>query len=265
MSRADYPADLAAVLDHFDVPPLSADFADRAMRRVREPAPPPLTPPRRDRRDLWRRGRQIVIGTVAFGMMSAAAVASGLLGAAGIEVPVLTAMLAPRPVVVAKPVRQPPVRLAVPVVAPPVPVAPVALPVPEDWRAVIKGKRAALRAQRRADREAFIDRHPGLRAAIRSGPAARRAYLADHPDVLIEVRARKAAARAARIERRRAFLNDPAVQARLEAMDPATRAVLIAARRERRAALRERRALRSGGFGVTGAEDQAEGSGSIAR
>ncbi len=270
MSRTDYPNALAQALDRFETPPLSTGFADRVMAGAQAPTLSPYAAPRRDRRGLWRRGRQILIGTVAFGMMSAAAVASGLLGAAGIEVPVLSAMLAPKPVQTAKPAvaRKPVERLArvepAPSAALPVPVAEAA-PAPASWREIVQARRAALRANRRAERQAFIDAHPGMREAIAGGPAARRDYLLKNPDVMLDVQAHAAANRAAMIGQRRNWIKDPAVQARLQAMSPDERAAFIEARRARFQAMREQRRARWSAQRNQGEDTSGEGSAAPAR
>ncbi|MFZ4745580.1 MAG: hypothetical protein ACOYLK_01635 [Sphingomonas sp.] len=159
---------LTLALDRFDVPPPSAGLADRIIAAATVPTRAPFAPPRRDRRGMWRHGRQVLLGTMAVGLLSAGAVASGLLGKVGIEVPVLTAMLAPEPKPVAKTVhvaiRHVPVRA--PVVAPPavlVDSAPaVLLPRP-----LLPGERMALREARRERRQAFAAEHPVAAAVIR--------------------------------------------------------------------------------------------------
>ena len=83
---------LAVALDRFDAPPLSPGLGDR----IAAAATGVLVPPRRrDRRGSWRRVRQVGLTAVAAAMLSAAAVASGLLDSSGVHVPVLTAMLLP--------------------------------------------------------------------------------------------------------------------------------------------------------------------------
>jgi hypothetical protein len=160
---------LNIALDRFDVPPLSAGLADRIMAVATTPASAPFAAPRRDRRGMWRRGRQVLLGTMAVGLLSAGAIASGLLGRVGIEVPVLTAMLAPKPKPVLKPVhlapKPAPVRAAE--IAPP----PAALidPTPPGLlpRPLLPAERMALREERRERREAFAAEHPIAAAVIR--------------------------------------------------------------------------------------------------
>ncbi|UVO54100.1 DUF3106 domain-containing protein [Sphingomonas sp. SUN039] len=163
-------AALAKELDRFDVPPLSAGLADRIIAAAATPTAAPFAVPRRDRRGMWRRGRQVVLGTCAVALLSAGAVASGLLGSVGIEVPVLTAMLAPKPRPVAKPVHVAPkpadVRSAI---APLPPVVPLADPTPVGLlpRPLLPGERMALREERRERREVFAAEHPVAAALIR--------------------------------------------------------------------------------------------------
>ena len=159
---------LNVALDRFHVPPVSAGLADRIMAAAATPTAAPFAAPRRDRRGMWRRGRQVVLGTCAVALLSAGAVASGLLGRVGIEVPVLTAMLAPKPKPVVKPVRvvpKPPVTRSAVAVPPPVmaeTLSPVIVPQP-----LSPGERIALREERRERRQAFAAEHPVAAAAIR--------------------------------------------------------------------------------------------------
>lgn len=159
---------LNLALNRFDVPPISAGLADRIMAAAVTPTSAPFAAPRRDRRGMWRRGRQVVLGTCAVALLSAGAVASGLLGRVGIEVPVLTAMLAPKPKPVVKPVRiapKPPVTRSAAAVPPPVvaeTLPPVVVPQP-----LSPGERIALREERRERRQAFAAEHPIAAAAIR--------------------------------------------------------------------------------------------------
>jgi hypothetical protein len=159
---------LKLALDRFDVPPSSADLADRIMAATTVQIHAVSVAPRRDRRGVWRRGRQVLLGTLAVGLLSAGAVASGLLGKVGIEVPVLTAMLAPKPKPVAKTVHvAPKVRPVRTVIEPPTaalvdPTPPGLLPRP-----LLPGERMALREERRVRRQAFAAEHPVAAAAIR--------------------------------------------------------------------------------------------------
>jgi hypothetical protein len=121
------------------------------------------------------------------------------------------------------------------------PVAEVPLE-PRTMAEIVATRRAMRRAAFQAERQAFLDRHPGLREAIAAGPDARKAYLAQHPAVRAEVRtriaeaqARKAAQRAAMIQRQRARLDDPVAAAGLRPIDPAMRAAMLERRAARRA------------------------------
>jgi hypothetical protein len=156
---------LNVALDRFDVPPFSAGFADRIVAAASVASPSLPAVPRRDRRGMWRRGRQIVLGSLGVGLLSAGAVASGLLGRVGIEVPVFSAMLAPVPKASVKPA---PVRTALAkrpatVAAPALTVEPppnltAPLPAPERW---------VLRQEMRERRQAFAVTHPVAAAVIR--------------------------------------------------------------------------------------------------
>lgn len=154
---------LNSALDRFDVPPMSAGLADRIMAAATVPASAQARPAPRDRRGMWRRGRQVAIGAIAFTTLSAAAVASGLLGKVGIEVPVLTAMLAPRaePVHKSKPVVGAKLARKTPVAAPvPPPVVPTITPP------ITVAERQALRAARRERIATFVEEHPRAAAVI---------------------------------------------------------------------------------------------------
>ena len=218
---------LAVALDRFDVPAMSGDLADRIVAAADKSATAAHARARRDPRGLWRRGRQIVVATVAAGMLSAGAVASGLLGRAGIEIPVLTAMLAPGDHHVAKPhlARKTSVsahsRATVPVrVAADTPVATVvAPPPPVPSPSVAQLVRRELMSERLEARAAFAAAHPRMAAAIRRNvrrqmiarAAARQAAYASRPvdptsagSALESDDSRQAEAGAARIDRRRA-------------------------------------------------------------
>ena len=155
---------LATALDRFDVPRMSEGLAERIVRAVGSPAFAGQAAVRRDRRGFWRRGRHALVGTVAFGMLSAAAVASGLLGRVGVEIPVLSAMLAPKERAAPKP----PVRVAVrpkpPKVAPEPP--PVVAPVPEVQSMPTLAERVRLRTERRERARAFAEAHPRAAALV---------------------------------------------------------------------------------------------------
>jgi hypothetical protein len=105
----------AAALDRYTVPEMSADFADRALAKALSvPAAAPASPARRDRRGGWTRIRNVAIGVGAFGLMSAAAAATGAFGDIAKDVPVIGTLIAriaparPKPAIIAapKPTRQ---------------------------------------------------------------------------------------------------------------------------------------------------------------
>lgn len=159
---------LHLALDRFDVPPMTMGLADRIVATAGIAAGAPFAAPRRDRRGMWRRGRQVVLGTLAVGLLSAGAVASGFLGSVGINVPVLTAMLAPKPQPVIKPVRlapKLPVTRPVIIAPPPLTIDPgpaILLPRP-----LLPDERRALREERRERRKAFAAEYPVAAAMIR--------------------------------------------------------------------------------------------------
>lgn len=159
---------LHLALDRFDVPPMATGLADRIMVTAAIPASALFAAPRRDRRGMWRRGRQVVLGTLAVGLLSAGAVASGFLSSVGINVPVLTAMLAPKPQPVIKPVRlvpKRPVTRTVIIAPPPLTIDPgLAILLP---RPLLPAERRALREERRERRQAFAAEYPVAAAMIR--------------------------------------------------------------------------------------------------
>ncbi len=238
MSREDFAPEMRTALDRFDVPDVRDGFAERMMAVTAPVSRPAL----RDRRGGWRLARRAIIGTVAAGMVSAAAVASGLLGAAGIRVPVLTAMLAPAPDPAPVPRAKPKavVRTAVapkPVVVPTVPTDPALIDPGRFVTPDMMVKRAERRAQRRAflrqnpelvpvirqarqQEKAFIRANPEVRELRRLPMAERKAYLAERPELQAAVRARQA--------ERRAF----------RAANPQARAVIRARIEQGRAAMR---------------------------
>ena len=159
---------LNLALDRFNAPPATEGLVDRIMTAAATQASTPFTMPRRDRRGMWRRGRQVVLGTVADGLLSAGAVASGLLGSVGINVPVLTAMLAPKPkpvIKVAHPLPKPSVTRSVLVTPPPLVIDPG--PAGLLPRPLLPAERMALREERRERRQAFAVEHPVAAAMIR--------------------------------------------------------------------------------------------------
>lgn len=213
MSRSDVAPDLHAALDSFMVPPPRADLTDRIMAAAGHPAP--CEPRRPDRRGRWRMTRRVLIGSVTAGMISAAAVASGLLGAAGIRVPVLTAMLAPEPK--AEPIAKPVVRRTQQARVGTPPVAASRVVDAEAEAMMIMPPMIETPINRRAARQAFLANHPEIRPALREAAVRRRAFVAEHPEV-------------------RALLTRPPAERRaMIAQDPALRATLREARTERKA------------------------------
>lgn len=221
MSRNNFAPDLSTTLNAFTVPSPRADLGDRIVAATTQPMS--RETPRRDRRGGWRIVRRALIGTAAAGMVSAAAVASGLLGAAGIEVPVLTAMLAPSPTKTpvvkhaANPVKQalatkPPVAATLPEAS--------GLTDPAPLAAVGPGN-GALIERRVAARKAFVANHPEVRPALREAVMRRRAFVAEHPEVR-EMMAKPRAERRAMI-----------------AENPELRTTLQEARQERKAFVAE--------------------------
>ena len=185
MSRNDFTSEQRTMLDRFDAPPLRDGFANRVM--VAEKTPTPRVDAR-DRRGRWTLARRAIIGTVAAGMVSAAAVASGLLGAAGIRVPVLTAMLAPEPVPVSVPTRV--AAKPTPKKSPPAsrPLSAPIAPLSDDEATASVAQREftearARRATRRAERQAFIREHPEVVPVIKQAIKNERAFAAANPEI----------------------------------------------------------------------------------
>jgi hypothetical protein len=95
MSDADFPAHISAALDRYDAPPLPCGFADRLLAQVDADAQAPLPSPRPDRSlgGRWRRSGVIAGSLGLFGMVTAAAAATGFFGEP-IYVPVVSEALA---------------------------------------------------------------------------------------------------------------------------------------------------------------------------
>ncbi len=98
MTEADFPPHIRAALDRYGVPPLPQGFAERLLARAEKdiaPIAPPL-PLIRSRKTMggrWRRSG-IVVGSVGlFGMVTAAAAATGIFGDP-VYVPVVSEALA---------------------------------------------------------------------------------------------------------------------------------------------------------------------------
>ena len=153
---------LRAMLVRFDVPPLSEGLSERIVRAAASSLPAVRSG--RDRRGVWRRGRHALFGTIAFGMLSAAAVASGLLERVGVDIPVLSAMLAPRDRVAPNPpirvtVRPAPAKVA-PVRPPNLALAQSAQPMPPPVGLTL------LRAERRERIRAYAEANPRAAALV---------------------------------------------------------------------------------------------------
>ncbi len=96
MSDPRLDAALSDALDRFTVPPLSQGFADRVVAVATHPeAPLPVAvPTRRDRRGGWVRGHRVIVGALAFGLMSAAAAATAIFGDVARTMPVIGPLIA---------------------------------------------------------------------------------------------------------------------------------------------------------------------------
>ena len=243
MSHLDFGPEMYAALDRFDAPGLSNGFVDRVMAV----AAPASRPAARDRRGAWKLARRVVVGTLAAGMVSAAAVASGLLGAAGIKVPVLTAMLAPAPVqtpvvkthkpvvrmaMLVKPHAAPEIKRDNPGLVDPGNIAPPVMMRPS------LGGMMARRTERRMARRAMLAANPQLRPVIRQAMRDERAFVRDNPDV-------RALRHMPRFERRAFLAERPELKAAVRA-HWAERRALMRANPEVAGIMRMRRAQRRG-------------------
>lgn len=185
MSGPPFDPATARALDAFTVPVLSADFADRLVARALAapvlPALPPVTAARRGWRRGWRRGGAITAGIAAFGLMSAAAAATGIFGEQVRQhvrsAPVLGIIIAsvvPERHLVAKPKPAKPVLAkALPKVAPP-PVVETAAPVIPQTRA----ERITARIERRIEKRRALGlpvRRDLIRQKLRQLPPEERA------------------------------------------------------------------------------------------
>jgi hypothetical protein len=95
MSDFDFPPHIRAALDRYDAPSLPDGFADRLLTRIAPDAlaPLPTTRPRRVHGGRWRRSGVIAGSLGLFGMVTAAAAATGFFGEP-IYVPVVSEVLA---------------------------------------------------------------------------------------------------------------------------------------------------------------------------
>lgn len=190
---------LREMLDAFTVPPLSPGFADRVVAAARGQgvALPPAVPSRRDRRGRWIRGHRVVIGMVAFGLMSAAAAATAIFGDAVRTMPVIGQLIAsvaparptpsPRKVAVAKPK---PVEAPAAVVedSPPVEVLPLTPPERRAIRREFVAERIATGLARRDERRRELGLPPRPPGPARIIPILRRIPPADRAAIIERVR-----------------------------------------------------------------------------
>jgi len=190
---------LREMLDAFAVPPLSPGFADRVVAAARgtEALLPPAVPSRRDRRGRWIRGHRVVIGVVAFGLMSAAAAATAIFGEAVRTMPVIGQLIAsvvparptssPRKVAVAKPK---PVGTPVAVVedSPPVEALPLTPPERRAIRREFVAERIATGLARRDERRQELGLPPRPPRPAQIIPILRRIPPADRAAIIERVR-----------------------------------------------------------------------------
>ena len=96
MSEPKLDTALRDMLDQFTVPPLSAEFTDRVVAAATgsDRPLPAAVPSRRDRRGRWVRGHRVIIGVMAFGLMSAAAAATAIFGDVARTIPVIGPIIA---------------------------------------------------------------------------------------------------------------------------------------------------------------------------
>jgi hypothetical protein len=170
---------LARALDHFDVPPLPSGFADRVVAAATAAPGIPAPRPTRDRRGGWARRRTMVVGALAFGLVSASAVASGVFGDLALRIPVISALITPSVHKVAPKPRAAKVRPLATVTPPlidlpPVPeAAPLADPTPQIIPGL--GERPMTRRAFRAERRAIIQAaSPAVKAEFADIRQARR-------------------------------------------------------------------------------------------
>lgn len=147
---------LNQALDRFDTPTLSAGFVDRVVEAAGNRAAAPTPWLTRERHGGWRRRASIVGGGIAFGLLSAAAAATGYLGEpvrqAVRDAPVIGTIIAQVSPVVAKPKAKPaPVRVAKvkPESTPP---SPAIEQTPQEGRLAMAERIRSRMAERRAER-----------------------------------------------------------------------------------------------------------------
>lgn len=245
LKRTD-PA-LAKALDRLTPPRLPADFADRVMNAAANRVPPQpqtMPPVRRSGRGAWTRGRTILMGAAAFGLVSAAAAATGVFGPITRETPVigkLVASVAPSLMASPKPAKRSKVASqALHFTKPKPSVAPTEAVVAADPVATVREERAqriVKRLEERAERRRALGLPPRplprkkVRQALRELPPEERQALVDRVRTLRrEAKGLPPLDPATRNARRQARLE------RLQAMSPQER-------RDRRNRQRERRGL----------------------
>lgn len=214
MSDPRHDPALREMLDAFTVPPLSAGFADRVVAAAANPLPPlpAPVPSRGGKRARWIRGHRVVIGVVAFGLMSAGAAATAIFGDVARTIPVIGPLIAS-----VSPVKpQPKPKLAA--VAKPKPdegdppavveeAAPATLPLtlPEQIavrraiRREIVAERIAAGLQRRAERREALGLPPSPPRPAQIVPILRRIPPADRAAVIQRVREIRQEQRAAEL------------------------------------------------------------------
>ncbi|MFO1240096.1 MAG: hypothetical protein U1E64_07080 [Sphingomonadaceae bacterium] len=191
---------LAELLDGLTVPPLSADFADRVVAAATHRLPPLPAPTlsRRGRRARWIRGHRVVIGVVAFGLMSAGAAATAIFGDVAQTIPVIGPLIARVVPAKAEHKRAPanalkpkPEESAAQAEVAVSPVAPAPLTIPErlavrrEVRREFVAERIADRLQQRAERREALGLPPRAvrpaeaRAVLRRIPPADRAAIVE--------------------------------------------------------------------------------------
>lgn len=214
MSDPRFDPALSEMLDAFTVPPLSSGFADRVVASAANP-PKPLpspVPSRGARRARWIRGHRVVIGVVAFGLMSAGAAATAIFGDAARTIPVIGPLIAS--VVPAKPQHKPklaavakpkPDEGATPPVVEEAAPAPLPLTLPERIavrhaiRREFVAERIADGLQRRAERREALGLPPRPPRPAQIIPILRRIPPADRAAVIERVREIRQEQRAAEL------------------------------------------------------------------
>lgn len=227
MSDPRFDPVLRDALDRFTVPPLSAGFIDRVVAVAMGPAKPlPLAvAPRRDRRGSWVRGHRVIIGVVAFGLMSAAAAATAIFPDMARTIPVIGTLIAhvtparhdtkPKKAIAKKPAIVKPNSPEAPALVDALPLAtPTVVPLRREIRREFVAQRIADRLEQRAERRAELGLPPRPPRPARILPVLRRLPPQDRAAVVERVRE-------IRQEQRAAQLAMPDADAGLPARAPA--------------------------------------------